>query len=92
MCRPRAHRSQGTTLGVVLTFHLVSGQSLFVTGRWDVEAGLASLQAPGNSPVCCPSHHRDTEVTDVHRGPAVHGLREFELRPLCLQRQVLDVP
>lgn len=76
---PRVQGSQGTTLGVVLTFHLVSGQSLFVIGPWDVKAGLASLQAPGNSPVCCPSHHRDTEVTDVHRGPAVHTCTAVQL-------------
>lgn len=42
-------RNQGTTLGVVLTFHFISGQSLSVICHWDVEARLASLQAPGNS-------------------------------------------
>lgn len=73
MCKPWCARgSQGTTLGVVLTFHFISGQSLFVICHWDVEARLGSLQAPGNSPVCLPSHDRSTEVTDVHCGPAVH--------------------
>lgn len=76
---------QGTTLGIVLTSHLVLS---YVT----VEARLAILQALRKSPVFLPSQHRSAEVTDVHCSPAVHGFQGFELRPLCLHGQVLDSP
>lgn len=80
---PRAHVGvRGTTLGVVLTFHLVSGQSLFVIGRWDVEAGLASLQL---LEILLFATHLTTGTLRLHTCTAVQlymGSRDLNSGPL----------